>query len=50
MVKISSRLDINLEVLVKINSIMLGFVFEVIKSWKEKSWEKREMWLDIIEI
>jgi|UPI00001E5519 hypothetical protein len=50
MAKTSSRLDINLEASVKINSIMLGSVFEVTKSWKEKSREKREMWPDTTEI
>lgn len=46
MAKTSSRLDINLEASGKIKSIMLRSIFEVTKSWKEKSQERREMWPD----
>lgn len=46
MAKTSSRLDINLEASGKIKNIMLRSIFEVTKSWKEKSQERREMWPD----
>lgn len=49
MAKTSSRLDTNLEASVKIKSIMLRSIFEVTKSWKEKSVERREMWPDTAE-